>query len=436
MGRLWLVPLLFVLGVCGSGTAEACTCSSRSAACGPPAEFWRASAVFVGDVSAVERVKGQSYQTERRVQVRVLERFRGALPAEPAEVAVFTDAPSRCGYPFKAGQRYLIYAVRQDDGRLTVSSCSRTTPLDRAGVDLTYARRALTGDVPPGRIVGEVRQATEDPARWKPIANLSVAMVRSGARISAVTDAKGRYTIEAPAVGTYTLDLSLPANQYTLQAAQSVVLHDPRACVEANIDILFNGLVTGRVVDSAGRGVAGLTVSYASSRSSSWIVQSPVRMLTRDDGTFEIDRLPPGGFVMAIELPAGDGVEEPLAPAAIEKRGTLGPGQRLTLDPLVLPSVTRIAKLAGTVHAPDGSPAPNARVFLKNPGEPGHILGAPATTDSLGRFVLAVLEGESYQVFAERQSAASPSSAEFSDPVTVKVSVEPPPLRLTVRRRF
>jgi hypothetical protein len=46
--------------------------------------------------------------------------------------------------------------------------------------------------------------------------------------------------------------------------------------------------------------------------------------------------------------------------------------------------------------------------------------------------VLAVAEGERYQVFAERPSGES----EFSDPISITVDRAMAPLRLIVRRRF
>jgi hypothetical protein len=79
----------------------------------------------------------------------------------------------------------------------------------------------------------------------------------------------------------------------------------------------------------------------------------------------------------------------------------------------------------------DGWSMADARVFLK--GELGErLLGLPAVSDSLGRFVLAVVEGQRYQVFAERPSGDS----EFSEAVAVTAERGMTPLRLVVRRRF
>lgn len=436
MGRIWLVAVLLLMWVCGAHTAEACNCASRSASCGPPGDFWRASAVFTGRVLAVERVSPRS--SERRVRVRLLQRFRGALAAPGGEVLIFTAAV--CRYPFKAGQEYFIYAVRQDDGRMTTTICSGTRPLERAASDLTYARGTASGDVTPGRIVGEVRHAAEHDSHRKPIPDVAVAVTRQGTTNTTVTDARGRFTLEPPAGGTYVLDLALPESLYMLQPGQTIELPDPRACVETNVDVLFDGHVYGRVVDSTGKGVAGLTVAHVRSGRAPGARLEHRRTLTRDDGTYQIEKLPPGPFVLALELPVGD-LEHEQADAgetpALTRRGMLGGGERLTLGPLSLPSSVRIARLGGTVHTADGAPAPGARVFLKTGFEDGHILGEPAVADSLGRFLIAVLEGEQYQVFAERRVFETQAfRSEFSVPVMLSATREMPPLRLTVRRRF
>ena len=106
----------------------------------------------------------------------------------------------------------------------------------------------------------------------------------------------------------------------------------------------------------------------------------------------------------------------------------------MTIEPLVLSPSLSLAQIQGTVHASDGAALPGARVFLKA-ANGRHIIGAAAVADTAGRFVIAALEGERYQVFAERQPSAG-GRTEFSDPVDVSVTRWTPPLRLTVRHRF
>src|SRR5687767_15686110 len=125
MGRIWFVPLLLAAWVCGAETVHACSCTPRSTSCGPPADFWRASDVFSARVVAIE---GGNRSTERRVQAQIIERWRGNVPTS-GTVVVVTGPSSLCGYQFREGREYVIYASRTEDGRIATSICSGTTPL-------------------------------------------------------------------------------------------------------------------------------------------------------------------------------------------------------------------------------------------------------------------------------------------------------------------
>jgi hypothetical protein len=397
--------------------------------------------VFTGRVLSVDRADGvnRADGRVRRVRVRIAERFRGSNP-EPGGVAiVFT--PARCGYPFKADSDYVIYATAGEDGRLMTTLCSRTVPLDRAGADLAYGRLVASGAAPRGGVVGDVRYAPEHDARRTAVAGVAVTAIGPGAQFMSVTDARGRYSIELPAAGRYALSVNLPATSYAAAATRTIELSDPRACVQRDVDVLFDGQLTGRVVDSRGRGVAGLTVAHVRLKRDGGVRPERTRALTRDDGGFRIGKVPPGPFAVVVELPedhsSGATEESGELPPGLFRRALLGGGERLSLDPFVLPADVRLVRLEGSVHGADGAPAAGARVFLKDAAEEGRIVGTAAIADDLGRFVLAVLEDERYQVFAERpMSTGTASGPDFSDPVSVNARAGMPPLRLTVRRRF
>lgn len=64
--------------------------------------------------------------------LRVSEVWKGP---EQETLEVNTRDPAFCGYPFKEGQEYLVYAQGGQD-RLMVKNCGRTRPLSKAGADL------------------------------------------------------------------------------------------------------------------------------------------------------------------------------------------------------------------------------------------------------------------------------------------------------------
>lgn len=149
--RIILFAVIFWL----SGAAAALGC-----VCVPPAsvaeELEAARAVFVGKLVAAEYRKGIVDDTRtmmaeaegRRVEYEVLvlrfqvERWWKGEPV--GEVLVRTSQTrdvegvmtvGDCDYPFKVGQRYLVYAQGAEE-HLSASACSRTAPVKRAGRDL------------------------------------------------------------------------------------------------------------------------------------------------------------------------------------------------------------------------------------------------------------------------------------------------------------
>lgn len=423
MGRIWFVPLVVAVWVCGAETVHACSCTPRSTSCGPPGEFWRASDVFAARAVKVER---GSHPTERRIRFQMIERWRGTVP-DTGTVTVFTRSLSHCGYPFKEGREYLIYGTRSEDGRLTTSSCSRTAPLERAAEDLNYARDALKGISPSGRIVGDV-QLKSPGRRSRGVANVRVTVTGENFVNSTRTDSQGRYGIDVSSAGRYDLEIALPTTFYAIQPRQRIDVAHPRACTERNVDAFFDGRIVGRIVDPNGRGVPGLPVAHVSvddgSRS-----QQHTSVLTRDDGSFEIARLPAGRFRVQIEPPID--AEYELGDQAAVSTGVLGEGERRSLDPFTLPATLQLSRVEGIVVGSDGWSMADARIFLK--GDSGErLVGLPAMSDALGRFVLTVVEGMRYHVFAERPSGES----EVSDLTPITAEQRMPPLRLVVRRRF
>src|SRR5438552_13526480 len=92
--------------------ALGCSCSGERPPC---AEFGAASAVFLGNVLSIEphSSKGPNESLrysylDRRVTFEIIEWFHGATEGK---VSVITGMGNGdCGYPFRAGMTYLVYA--------------------------------------------------------------------------------------------------------------------------------------------------------------------------------------------------------------------------------------------------------------------------------------------------------------------------------------
>ena len=155
---------MIVLAIAGLGAlatpAEACTCLENGPAC---EAYWKASTVFVGRVTAVSPPPsgrpGATFLRSRRVRLEVSEPFSG-VSGSTIEVTTGSGGGD-CGFPFKEGLDYVVYATRPDpDAPLVVSVCSRTRVLAEASSDLAYARAVASGVPLTGTISGRVSLAT------------------------------------------------------------------------------------------------------------------------------------------------------------------------------------------------------------------------------------------------------------------------------------
>lgn len=132
MKTLVLCLLLAASLAFGAEAGLACTCVPSKR---PAEELELASAVFSGKVVEV-RKHGRSEDIFAGVEA-VLRVGRVWKGVEGATVSVFTASHSAaCGYGFKGGRTYLVYAHKDAQGRLSTGICGRTRRLKDAGEDL------------------------------------------------------------------------------------------------------------------------------------------------------------------------------------------------------------------------------------------------------------------------------------------------------------
>lgn len=189
----------------GAPRAQACFCADSSTQ--PCAAVRRANAVFVGTV-------GELSDNGNRiaVQLSVQRRFKGSVTDKVEVLTSKTD----CGYPFKKGKTYLIYAWRQQpDGQLLVSDCSPTKPLDSAELDL----RLLEGKAAssPGSFIAG-RVAGEGDVMTKALSVGRVTVVMKGRLsplppLTSVADSSGWYQVVGAPPGQYEFHVEIPDAQ-------------------------------------------------------------------------------------------------------------------------------------------------------------------------------------------------------------------------------
>src|SRR5262249_7081164 len=143
---------------------------------GPPCdEYWKSSAVFVGTVQTITTASPATGSLGKllRVRLTVAEAFKGV---NGTSVELISEDWEE-GPHFSVGRQYFVYAFRDNNlGHLRAADCGLTRPLEDAGGDLEYARRAALGAT-SGEIFGELLHTTPETA-MRPLVNRPLAGVR------------------------------------------------------------------------------------------------------------------------------------------------------------------------------------------------------------------------------------------------------------------
>jgi hypothetical protein len=145
------IAILLAAGLLAAGPAAPCAADSLCSCAMPRTAgdaLEHADAVFRGvaiDVPPLPAVSTAPWPDERRVRIRVLERWKGDVPNTATVYTQWVDAV--CGYPFKEGEEYVVYAraATEPSPRLTTFLCSGTKPTKDAAADLRELRRTARG---------------------------------------------------------------------------------------------------------------------------------------------------------------------------------------------------------------------------------------------------------------------------------------------------
>ena len=243
--RLKLLPAgvaAFVL-LLSAASAHACTCIVVKSPC---QQFGASSAVFVGTVTGVtERPPGPAGEGAKPADfVKVLtqrgHRFavaRAYLGVEGAEAEVWTaGGEGACGYDFKPGESYLVYASSAVEGGLLMTGvCTRTRPVSNAAEDLEFLE-GLSGRPPGVTISGAVRRLRRDSEGKAEVGDAMAGVVLvaegEGESRTASTDAEGRYSLAGLKAGAYRLKLLLPEGLAAGRAERKLKVADRGCAVE------------------------------------------------------------------------------------------------------------------------------------------------------------------------------------------------------------
>jgi hypothetical protein len=181
---------------------------------------------------------GGPYQS-RRVRFDVERGLRGIAPGQSDVVTGMGGGD--CGYKFEVGKRYVVYAWRSPEGRLSTGICSRTRPIEAADEDLKYL-----SSIPPAgsgaRIYGRITQLERDPGEdnyvdYGPVEGLLVSAHGTAFTLDATTNKDGRFEILGVPPGRATVSVLPPPVFSSRHLEIPIEIKDPRACTEVSFQV-------------------------------------------------------------------------------------------------------------------------------------------------------------------------------------------------------
>jgi protocatechuate 3,4-dioxygenase beta subunit len=471
--------LLVAALLLSAGTVRACSCMESLSPC---AAYRGTPVVFAGLVKSIEEKKVELMRFGKKETVRVglTAHFLVEEPLKDisaAEVDVVTGGGGGdCGYDFKAGERYLVYAYKSESdaldesvartviapsqrtaaprGVLGATICSRTRPLAQAQDDLELLRALIKGH-PQTRIFGVVSKFVRPPGTYEydikhlgPMAGLTVKAEGAQGKFETRTDDEGRYRFTGLAPGKYKVGVQLPEGYGPLFDFHGMAVElevTATACgVEHDFDAQIDGRIGGHMFDADGRPVGDQVqvsvVTLASAGKNFALAES--RSDYTKGGRYEIEGLPPGRYVLGVSI--ADPPENHTAyPTTYFPAGSdltqatiieLAEGQKLSGYDIHLPRPLELVTITGVVLRADGKPAAGAKLNIYDAGDPGYALafGTDVKSDAQGRFSIKGFKGRRYLLHAYLEEDYFAGTGVQSEAVEIDTGGQVPPVKLVL----
>ncbi len=440
-----VTTILTILGLCllASVRAEGCTCSgARQARNFQPCEiFWRYDIVFVGLVEKLSYEKSSDgrYYNRMTAHLRVEQPIRGVnMPTVEVETS---PSSASCGFPFKDGERYMVYLKREPGRKFREHLCGPTVRLSAAAADVEYIKQ-VKADLAGGRVFGNIlrhvqNQPTEQSA-WVGLPGITVRLqgydeVETDGRRKAIsrrelfqtiTDADGFYNFVDIPAGKYSIGVAWPDKVTELSGRGRLNSHSvfvdgsERRCARADFVGTSTAIVEGRVHTRGDAKIAQqyihlLPIGQDGKPRLDWLYK--YAWISPKDGSYRFDTVAPGSYVIAVnpnDCPRKDASQNgptfypDVSNSPEAKLITVGDAEVVKVKDFELMPERRPRAFSGTVYQPDGKIAVNARVALW-PSREGRCSDqqtlVETRTDMAGRFQLDAYEGYDYRLLTSQE---------------------------------
>ena len=421
-------------------SAYSCSCAGSG---GPCESYGSASAVFVGTVvgNSEIRVSREVARKEDRWYSRVFKFSveQAYLGVNGSEIEIYTGSGGGdCGYEFKNGQRYLVYAYRYSGEQLTTSICTSTKPFSKATEDLAFLGN-LSSAAPGVTIQGQVIHERRTKQESKPIdPGVSLTIEGDHERRDVTLDEQGKYRVSGLRPGKFKVKLGVPETLTTHLPEREVNVAD-RGCATVNYYVVENGKVSGRVFDVAGQPVAKILVSLIKPDT-----EDPTNYVklveTDEEGRYSFSAIPEGRYTLAVNFgkfrdPNNPTNAYPQAfyPGVLEQihaepfnveLGIKGPERDVRLLPRRPPSVVEIE-----VVWADGTPMTGAFVSAKDVTYRDANVSLGIAAVERGIFNINGYIGQKLLIEARSNQVRS-----SSEPVRITLARSLEPLKIVVKK--
>jgi len=433
---------LIITFALASATVNACTCAGSDTPC---ESFGSADAVFVGTaVSARDNERKKENRedidwTPRAFKFSVEQAYLGIAGTE---VEVSTGyGGGDCGYQFKLGERYLVYAYKYKD-KLTTGICTRTKPFARANEDLAFLG-TLPSAAPGVTIYGKVNK---EELGGEPLGPDIVVTIEGPENREIRPDAQGRFRVTGLRAGDYKVGIRLPETLTTWKPQRELSIAD-RGCAGVSWELADNGRVSGRVVNPLGEPVPRILVALAEPGVDP--KEKYVKLeQTNEEGRFAFTAVPRGRYVIAVNHNRFPDPKESVNayppsfyPGVVNEAEaqtiTVGAGEKLSEIEIRVPTKRPRSILNVSVVWADGSVVADAQLSITDVTQFESSVPYGLSADAQGHFKL---EGYAGQILVISARSNRPFTGNSYEPMerteTKRLTLERPTetLRLVITK--
>ena len=432
--RYSFLPLFFVIFLLSFRTAEACSCGGKPTVLDA---YNFADVVVVVSAVSVEKAKPEQTAAPGRMSdgtnyvdgvkstaMRVEQVFKGAL--KPGNEMIFLQGGGAdCIWTFSeedVGKKFLFYLKQHAEfSRWMAGTCGRSRPVEYAGDDLLYLTN-LNKVRNKTRISGTVSFRYD---AGENLAGRKIRIIGDKRTVELKTDDNGVYEIYDLPAGRYLIEPEIPKGgkiaQYWLRDSPSLdrnakELSLPKIPIvleankHASLDITFDidNAVRGHIYDPLGQPMKDVCLHLIPADGT----KGPyLGDCTEKDGSFDIDEIPPGDYVIIVNDDGEMTSDEPFGTFYFPKVGkreeatvfNIGPGNIVDNLEIFPPIELKTITVTGVLLYSDGKPVTGESIAFKavrkkpapkdDDEDKEDSNDSDALTDSKGRFSIKIVQG-------------------------------------------